>query len=47
MWKLIDVTVPSNRDIALKKTEKKQVQRPRTRNIENVAYENHCDPYGC
>ena len=24
-----------------------QVQRPRTRNTENVAYENRCDPCGC
>ena len=31
--KLIDMTVPSDRNIALKETEKKmQVQRPRTRN---------------
>ena len=26
---------------------KKQVQRPRTRNTENVAYENRSDPCGC
>ena len=24
-----------------------QVQRPRTRNTENVAYENRSDPCGC
>ena len=23
------------------------IQRPRTRNTENVAYENRCDPCGC
>ena len=34
--KLIDMTVPSDRNIALKETEKMQVQRPRTRNTENV-----------
>ena len=45
---LIDMTVPSDRNIALKETEKKmQVQRPRTRNTENVAYENRSDPCGC
>ena len=42
--KLIDMTVPSDRNIALKETE---VQRPRTRNTENVAYENRSDPCGC
>ena len=42
------MTVPSDRNIALKQTEKKeQVQRPRTRNTENVAYENRSDPCGC
>ena len=46
--KLIDMTVPSDRNIALKETEKKKhVQRPRTRNTENVAYENCSDPCGC
>ena len=35
--KLIDMNVPSDRNIALKETEKK-VQKPR--NTENVAYEN-------
>ena len=46
--KLIDMTVPSDRNIAMKETEKKkQVQRPRTRNTENVAYENRSDPCGC
>ena len=46
--KLIDMTVPSDRNIALKETEKqKQVQRPRTRNTKNVAYENRSDPCGC
>ena len=42
--KLIDMTVPSDRNIALKEIEKKkQVQR----NTENVAYENRSDPFGC
>ena len=42
--KLIDMTVPSDRNVALKETEKKrQVQR----NTENVAYENRSDPCGC
>ena len=27
--------------------KEKQVQRPRTRNTENVAYENHSDPCSC
>ena len=40
------MTVPSDRNIVLKETEKKQVQRPRTRNTENVAYENCSDPCG-
>ena len=41
-------TVPSDRNIAMKETEKKmQVRRPRTRNTENVAYENRSDPCGC
>ena len=37
--KLIDITVPSDRKIALKEIEKKSasIQRPRTRNTENVA----------
>ena len=30
-----------------KALKKKQVQRPRTRNTENVAYENRSDPCGC
>ena len=29
------------------KLKKMQVQRPRTRNTENVAYENRSDPCGC
>ena len=42
------MTAPSDRNIALKETEKKkQVQRPRTRNAWNVAYENRSDPCGC
>ena len=46
--KLIDMTVPSDRNIAMKETEKKkQVQRPRTRNTENAAYKNPSDPCGC
>ena len=46
--KLIDMTVSSDRNIALKETEKKKkVQRPRTRNTENVASENSSDPCGC
>ena len=44
---MIHVTVPSDRNLALRETEKKLVQRPRTRNTENVAYENRSDPYGC
>ena len=40
------MTVPSDRNIVLKETEKKQVQRLRTRNTENVAYENCSDPCG-
>ena len=39
--KLIDMSIPSDRNIALKEIEKKkQVQRPRVRNTENVAHEN-------
>ena len=39
--KLIDMSIPSDRNIALKGIEKKkQVQRPRVRNTENVADEN-------
>lgn len=39
--KLIDMSIPSDRNIALKEIEKKkQVQRPRVRNTENVADEN-------
>ena len=39
--KLIDMSIPSDRNIALKEIEKKkQVQRPRVRNKENVADEN-------
>ena len=47
--KVIDMTVPSDRNIALTEIEKKstKVQRPRTRNTENVAYENHSDPCSC
>ena len=39
--KLIDMSIPSDRNIALKEIEKKkQVQRPRVRNTEHVADEN-------
>ena len=39
--KLIDMSIPSDRNIALKEIEKKkQAQRPRVRNTENVADEN-------
>ena len=39
--KLIDMSIPSDRNIALKEIEKKkQVQRPRVRNTENTADEN-------
>ena len=39
--KLIDMSTPSDRNIALKEIEKKkQIQRPRVRNTENVADEN-------
>ena len=39
--KLIDMSIPSDRNIALKEIEKKkQVQRPRVRNTENVTDEN-------
>ena len=39
--KLIDMSIPSDRNIALKEIEKKkQVQRLRVRNTENVADEN-------
>ena len=39
--KLIDMSIPSDRNIALKEIQKKkQVQRPRVRNTENVADEN-------
>ena len=37
---IIDMSIPSDRNIALKEIEKKQVQRPRVRNIEDVADEN-------
>ena len=46
--KLIDMSIPPDRNIALKEIEKKkQVQRPRVRNTENVADENGSDPCGC
>ena len=39
--KLIDMSIPSDRNIGLKEIEKKkQVQRPRVRNTENLADEN-------
>ena len=43
--KLIDMTVPSDRNIALKEIEKKS--KYKDRNTENVTYENRSDPCGC
>ena len=46
-WKLIDMTVPSDRNIALKETEKKCKYKDLELKIQNVAYENRSDPCGC
>ena len=43
--KLIEMTVPS--DSTEGDQKEKHVQRPRTRNTENVAHENRSDPCGC
>ena len=47
--KLIDMTVPSDRNITLKEVEKKSTYKNLELEIqsENVAYENHSDPCGC
>ena len=41
------MTVPSDRNSAMKEMKKKQVQRPRTKNTENARYEKHSNPCGC
>ena len=46
--KLIDITVPSTRNIVLKENEKKPSTKTyRTKNAENVVYDNRSDPCGC
>ena len=41
------MTVPSDRNIALKEIEKKGKYKDLELETENVAYENRCDPCGC
>ena len=41
------MTVPSDRNRTEGNRKEEQVQRPRTRNKENEAYENRSDPCGC
>ena len=45
-YKLIDCSIRLKRRSEGKEKEK-QVQRSRTKNTENVAYENRSDPCGC
>ena len=46
--KLIDMTVSHQIETShWRKSKGKKVQRPRTINTENVAYENHSDPCSC